>query len=100
MGRFPISGGSIDATVEAGNREASHFSGRLEYTLLVWAARASFGRCHETGTQTADDLFRDLASAAWVDLRVDRPSDSAKLGTGAVLIYHADYRGSQPHAPT
>ena len=26
LGRFPISGGSIDATVEAGNREASHFS--------------------------------------------------------------------------
>jgi hypothetical protein len=25
-GRFPISGGSIDATGEAGNREASHFS--------------------------------------------------------------------------
>jgi hypothetical protein len=27
-GRFPISGGSIDATEEAGNREASHFSRR------------------------------------------------------------------------
>ena len=26
LGRFPISGGSIDPTVEAGNREASHFS--------------------------------------------------------------------------
>jgi hypothetical protein len=26
LGRFPISGGSTDATVEAGNREASHFS--------------------------------------------------------------------------
>ena len=26
LGRFPISGGSIDATEEAGNREASHFS--------------------------------------------------------------------------
>ena len=26
LGRFPISGGSIDGTVEAGNREASHFS--------------------------------------------------------------------------
>jgi MauM/NapG family ferredoxin protein len=30
LGRFPISGGSIDATVEAGNREASHFSAPVE----------------------------------------------------------------------
>jgi hypothetical protein len=26
LGRFPISGGSIDGTVKAGNRKASHFS--------------------------------------------------------------------------
>ena len=30
LGRFPISGGSIDPSAETGNREASHFS------LRVW----------------------------------------------------------------
>jgi hypothetical protein len=43
LGRFSISGGSIDATVEAGNREASHFSDRaIEYGRSRQIAAAEF----------------------------------------------------------
>jgi hypothetical protein len=40
LGRFPISGGSIDATVEAGNREASHFSAAGDGLLVALCVAA------------------------------------------------------------
>ena len=47
LGRFPISGGSINATEEAGNREASHFSARTRYKELGEAGAEACEECGE-----------------------------------------------------
>jgi hypothetical protein len=49
LGRFPISGGCIDATQEAGNREASHFSN-------TWNVLSTIGTDHEMSEPTVAQL--------------------------------------------